>query len=267
MSITTDETRIGGPKPTSQLIVRPDQLHELGVYAMWVGSGQPYTLHWGDGATTPMTPMRPPANHVYASPGRYLIRGVVQDEQYSKSTSVEVPWPKPGPKIDFRAGHLSVGLRFPANLPTGTWRIHWPDWDPEDITHPTPGEWIDRPAVPGQHTLRVVYVPDGTTSTSPALEVSDTDFAVHWDTRIDGRTVTVHRTDPADPDPGYPGRPWQVFWGDEWTLDEGSIARQAEWLSNDTATHTYPAAGTYVVEISSSWRGLVYYGIQEVTVR
>lgn len=264
MTVATD--RIGGPKPTSRLIVRPDPRNSLAIYAAWVGSGQNYTLLWGDGSDpTPMTPMRPAARHLYASAGRYLVTGITVDNQQSKQTWIELPWPQPGPKLAFRASELSVGVMWPATMPADRWRVHWPGWEPEVIDKPTPDEWIDVPCLPGQHTIHVEQLSTGAATTSDPLEVSDKPRgSVTADIVIQGHTVSVRRTGPTDPDNGTAGRPWWVFWGDEWSLD--GVARRATPMVDNEAVHTYSAPGIYQLEIASSYRGLVYLGVWEVSI-
>lgn len=257
--------RLGGPKPTSVLLVRPDPQDELGIYSMWVGAGGSYIIHWGDGSSDPMTAVRPPKRHVYDAAGAYRVRAVRQDGHHDIARDITIPFdPTPPPPVwqpEFRAGQLSMAVRWPEGGPSGTWRIDWPDWDPEELT-PVPGEWVERPALPGKHTLHVVHVASGDGFDSPQLTVTDKPWSVTFDLRLDGRTVTVRRTGPQV----EAERPWWVFFGDEWSFGQGSIARQSTGLVNDQASHTYTKPGVYMVEVASSYRGLVYVGVKEVTI-
>lgn len=250
-----------GPKPTPRLVIRPDPQDELGIYCLWIGSGGNYTLHWGDGTSDPMTWQAPPKNHVYAAAGRYQVRAVaVHNPEHSGSAWIDVPLIPPGPKVEFRGGALTVGVRWPSSLLGGTWRVYWPYWDPEDFV-PEPEVWYERPALPGHPTMQVVHLGTGTTADSKPLAVTDLAWAVTADIETSGRTVEVVRTAPQL----EPERPWHVYWGDEWTLD-GGLARRATPLVDDRATHTYADSGTYVIEISSTYRSRVYAGVFEVTV-
>lgn len=251
----------GGPKPTSRLYVRRDPAHEHGVYAMWIGAGGNYILEWGDGTSTPMTAVRPPVRHVYPAAGDYVLRGVRQDEHHDITRPITIPFAPPPPpwSPEVRGGTLSLGVRIPPGGPSGTWRVYWPDWDAENVT-PAEGEWIDRPALPGRHTLHVVHTASGDGYDCAPATVTDVAREVTADITVDGRTVRVRRTAPHEE-----GRGWHVVWGDEWSFD-GGVARRATPLVDDRAEHTYVEPGTYVLEIASSYLGRVYVGSWEVTV-
>lgn len=255
---------IGGPKPTSRLLIRPDPQDELGVYCMWIGAGGSYLIEWGDGTSDPMTATRPPKRHVYAAAGSYRIRAVRQDGHHDIAEQITVPLQPPPPawKPEFWAGTASMAVRWPAGGPSGPWRVYWPDWEPEDHT-PVEGEWLERPALPGQHTLRVVHLSSAQAHDSPLLTVYDKYHGgVAADMHIQGRTVSVRRTGPSVEDE----RPWWVFWGDEWSFADGATAHRPTWMVDDEATHTYAEPGIYQLEIASRWRSRVHFGVWEVTI-
>lgn len=247
-------------KPAPHIAVTVDTINDKAVWAVYVGSATDYTLHWGDGTTTRRLWWQGPVKHAYTEYGRYLVRGV-NDDGAQQSAWVELappPPPSTGPEI--HGGELAVALRWNQSTRPGSWRVTWPDWEPETLL-PTPGEWVTRPALPGRRPVTATHVSSGDTSTT-RVDVTDREFYCDFTLDLSGRTVSVRRTAPDT----VPGWRWDVFWGDEW---DDPVTGPEQLPESGWASHTYTTPGLYFIEIGSQPEpgvGAVYYRVKQVTI-
>jgi len=245
--------------PQPRLSWRTDPTDPLAVWACWFDPPSHYTLNWGDNTPPQHLPSwSDPVKHTYPAPGQYLLSATADTGQTtSHMLQVTQPPPLAVTGLDLTARvQLDPSATQPAHI-----KIAWPDWDAQTL-HLSPGEHVEAPTMPG---ARRITITDLTTSQImsrriPVTDPQDTYGALEVET--DGRTISVKRTKPTQPDPG---RTWHVYWGDEhltvpWAhptpLPDGA------WLS-----HTYERAGTYYVEAASLYKGLAYTRARQVVIR